>query len=705
MPLAIDQLQASKAQLDAFPPGTLGQTEVLLPSLWACLSLFNTTRETTHLDKLIEYASAALDVTPEEEPASREIRDVLAEAYCGRGVETRSGTDVDDAIQLMLRSMGREDHSEEEKGMLHNNVAIAYIAKHNFSGYLSDLDLALEHYKSAAEALPHSGRTRQGILQNLERTHWLRFIRKGESEDFDEADKYYMESTQQLSGAAGPAPALVPNDVSVSELLHRIEALAGSGDPMLAHRRLIARIEDFLSAVPPMHPKYLYYVRQLGLSYFNVHRGTGSLFPLSRGITQLENAIKKGNQRDCHFDTCAQVLVKCYKKRYDSTEDIADLSAAIQHLTAARDIVVRSGRQPKCKMLFDLSQLHSIRYQTAVCEDDLDTALQLGKEALRVESKKDEEVIDCLQNVGVLYRTKGQVTNSVQEFNMAIENLIKAYNMLSSKEPASWGLGPKYLFQCVVWKGTLTAEVHDMQFALHWGRKLLPSIPRQHPDLGWVLSGIESLEQWLQNNKKTGVANASDDAAPGQPVEHPDTYAHVRRLRKREHHLQKVASEQAQKFLDFGKENDIKEAIEAIEELLEMTTDEFTRAFRLVHLGQMMLVQHAATGNPSILESAFGNFKRALTLAPLLSEPRALAQEGLSDAYRERYRRDGAIADLEYAIKLLEEATNIPTEDLKAQTRRLHKLGVVYAARYNREKRHPDMVKSLDLYRRARSQT
>lgn len=321
--------------------------------------------------------------------------------------------------------------------------------------------------------LSDSRHGRKKVLDALEGAHWLRFIQKGEWKDWEGADRAYMEAAE-LSRVPESVAGHDDNGILVSELVHRIELQSGavmqSDHSMLKTRRLVASLQSLLALVGPQQSIYMGYAVRLGLACLQKCRKINSVVPAGVAIKQLHIAVGAGHQKDQHTATGHDALSQCYRAKYHITRQVGDLEASVAHLTTAKDMIVSLGQYPTAKMLCRLSQLHHTYYEERMQDQDFDLALQLGPAALDSQHVDDTETCECLLSLGWLYYSRALATDSVHDYNMAVDHLTRAYEispMYDSKQASTRPL-IQGLVSCLLDRCDLTDQVQDIEAALQW---------------------------------------------------------------------------------------------------------------------------------------------------------------------------------------------------------------------------------------------
>lgn len=706
----MDLLQASA--LDTFAPGTPGKTDVLVPALNACILLYLDTQDITHLEKAIEYAGAALDgMTPEGDPAYEDVFLILSDAYFIRATTSKSMPDIDKALHLLLHRPGAWQYETVRKGQLFWDTGTTYMASYDPTGYISDLDSAISFFAPAIEMLPSTDTEYQRALKNLEEAYWLRFLRRGNFDDWDAAGRCYMRAVALDSDihdtTAGAVAGDGDHDALVAELIRQIElqfqAVAADPELLIGQQRLAKRLRDFLMEALPLHPKFLRYAAEFGRVCVRLPQRSGYSAPiLDMGITQLVTAIRTGDERDHNIISCLESLADCYRSRHNLTNDPSDLDSAIEHLGAARDKVAQFGLPLKNEMLHDLSQLYRIRYVVGSQRRDFDMALQLGRAACTGEHGDSAKATARAMHLAFLCEEKARIENSLQCMYDAMGRLVEAYDLLPHTSNNRSAVAHAVVVS-LVWIAEKTSRVEDLEEALRWGRKLLPNISKQDPAIFPYLEMIDELRVRLRERSTELVGVGPDDTMSEQALELSDEYAAPRDMMSRQRQLEALVVTRVDEYLQHGDSSSLEQAIGVQRETMSATSIKHVKGHQMGIMAELQLLKFDLTGDPANLDQAFHGFKSALTLVSAVSDSRVRALMGLATTHSYRHARDGAMEDLDYAIKLGEEAQKSHCEDNSLRRNCSYMLAALYDFRYRREQNPKDIVKSLDLYQQTQA--
>jgi hypothetical protein len=420
---------------------------------------------------------------------------------------------------------------------------------------------------------------------------------------------------------------------------------------------------------------------------------------VDRTVANLEAGLASLNGPELARDSNSLCLA--YQRRFEHTDDLRDLDAAIRF---GGDAVAASvpDREDRATYRQNLGRAFGARYDVSSDGADLDANVSHAEEALRLTPPRAADRPPRLSNVGLARLRRFRRLGEPRDLALAVDSLEDAVRVA----PEGDAEYPTYLANLAIAyseRFDQTGDVSDLDLARANEERALELTPPGHADHPsrlanlaathlqryWLLGDPADLDACLANGKEA--------------VRHsrPGTLQHRSRLRNLGYAYQA-------RYELTGVVSEIDAAIRCGLDALEACPpDAPDRAFHLSAVGFAHLIRSVplAGDGGDDLDAGVGYMRAALAATPDEDPGRALRTADVGTAYRQRFTRRGDAADLDEAIRLGADALrDLPEEHprravlLSTQSDSHYERFVLTAARRGADAAtDPDAVAMVDL--------
>ena len=371
------------------------------------------------LDAAIDTLRQAVAATPAGDPRRGGILSNLGRALRERYGRAGNQDDLDAAIDAYRQAAAVGPAGDPGRAGYLSDLGADLLRRFVRTGDLADLDAAIEALRQALEVSPAGHPGRIAMLSNLGGSLKERFERAGNLADLDAAVDL-LRQVAAATPAGDPDRAMVLSNLGMA-VQARSERLGERADLDAA----VDLYRQAVAAAPADHPNRVRYLFALGSSLSARFKRDGDRADLDAGIDLLRQAVAAAPADHPDRATMLSALGSALFRAFALTEDQADLDAAIdagQRAVAASpvgdpdrgrylyalgiDLGTQLGRgyldtaidllgqavaatpadhPERARYLSGLGQFRGIRFELAGSQDDLDAAIDAGRQAVAAE--------------------------------------------------------------------------------------------------------------------------------------------------------------------------------------------------------------------------------------------------------------------------------------------------------------------------------
>jgi tetratricopeptide (TPR) repeat protein len=221
------------------------------------LASYDSYRLEDALDEAVARLETAMDDSGSDPAVAGELGNALRRRFEARGL---SG-DLDRSISLLETAFEAMREVPRQLSFLHNNLAVALLARHARDGKESDLRAALDHLEANLEILDPRTPSYGGMISQVAAGRYRSFVTLGVLSDLEGAASLFRQAMQ----VANPQAADVI-DASIGYAA-AVELHAWYSDPESARHdrdQAISTLESLRSTVPPRASAYPVVLANLG---------------------------------------------------------------------------------------------------------------------------------------------------------------------------------------------------------------------------------------------------------------------------------------------------------------------------------------------------------------------------------------------------------------------------------------------------------
>jgi tetratricopeptide (TPR) repeat protein len=460
------------------------------------------------LEEGIRSARQALDSAPEGTTPVSLLRNLSI--YLGkRNIKTEERADIEEAVQLARQALGR---ASEKLNMYLASFADLLFRLYQTTGMFTDLDEAIQVARQAVNDTRQTSETRfenSGTrLENLDFLGHLlldRYKKSGSMADLDESIQmasqqahiilfsnrrqtslgfrslmasYWSEKTRTMADSALLAQAAQQRAIiPIGKGINQVGSLNKLGNRLSIRYSKTGKLEDLLEALQikrlliEMTPNNSD-LADLSALLGKVYNQTQSPTAINEAIEISTQLVDKTRNDSDQATNLATLAVQLYQ-RYQISGNVAELDKAIEVRTQAIK-VIPDGDQRKVEFLPELGALYYRKYCITRARGFLDKSIDISKEAANAMSEDHPERAKVLSNIsyGLLqkYRGTNVLTDLEEAISLGREATEATSNGYLNREIVLDRLGIG-LYQRYLRVGTMT----DLEEAIRLGRQAMTS--------------------------------------------------------------------------------------------------------------------------------------------------------------------------------------------------------------------------------------
>ncbi|KIJ64563.1 hypothetical protein HYDPIDRAFT_28500 [Hydnomerulius pinastri MD-312] len=558
-------------------------------------------------------------------------------------------------------------------------------ARYEAQGNLSDLSLAIVHYRSALTVANSSAvlsnDARSKLLGNLANVLSIRFQRHGDMADLDHSIECHLAALD-LRPPGHPGRSNTLSNFATA-LLVRYGHLGVQTDVELA----IEHFNTALDLLPPNHPSRLLPLMNYASALFSRFEHTGDISDLNHAISQYRAVVDScppENRADSYYnlanallsrfkldrdpadlDLCIEYscialhtlkeghadhplilsgLATALVRRFELRGDFVDLETAIKDFHIALELRP-PGHPRRFSSLNDLADVLVLRYKEQSNFPDLELAVEYYRTALKLlpSGHRDEGMLQ--DNLGNALFLRLARLGDVSDLEEAIEKHVLALE-LHAGDSTRRVVTLEALATCLDIRFEQQGDPADLRAAMDYYNEALLEAPMHHPHRAAILNNmVSSLQTHFRHYSEITDLDRSisycHEVLDILPLGHPD--------RAVTHYA--LASVLLSRFEVQGDEFDLDQAYLHCGTSISMRPGpDPGRAACDLMLGRILKARLLPWGDPRDLEPVFQHLRTAKDFCTL-NHPLILdVYADLSSAYFLQYLIDQKPADLKEAF-------------------------------------------------------
>ncbi|GAB2873892.1 CHAT domain-containing protein [Streptomyces deserti] len=732
---ALDEAICLWRTVDALLPESHPERAMLLSNLGCALRFRYTVRQTgSDLAEAVALGRLAVQLAVPEDPNRGMYLANLSGSLTTRFSVSGDPADLDEAIEAGMASVRV---TPEPQATSHSTVGIALLARYERTSAPADLDAAVEALRLAVRHAAPQDPQRPMYLAGLGRALDQRFTRHRRQADLDEGIDAARRAVAEcppgrpgrhghLAGLSGILRSKADATGAEADLDAAVdtarEALASTpaGSPdrpdmmnglgmalrlrfTWLHRRAdideaVALLRDTTQHDPA--PPHLY---NLGRVLLARYREFGDPADVDDAIAALRRSAGATQEGSAEQGVPLTVLGEALLARAQRTGSPDDAEEAVAVLRRASGLLTGFHPTARSGCLSTLGLALSHRFDLTMSLADLDEAIEAFKEAVAVNPKAPDRVIDESHLGGVLMRRHGR-TGDPDDLAQAMAWNRRALEGISGKSDPHAGqvlfnLGStlQRVYQQTDDLAALEEAVQRFEACLQ-AERTTASRPRSGPDHAKTLSNLGAVLRVRAERLGTRAdldrsVELSRQAVTALPADHRD----------RATYLSNLCATLEARYAWSGSQEDLAEAVRAGRESVDTThaVDTAPRVVHLTNLGAALRRRYESSGALADLDEAVEAHRAAVSALPDGHPDGALHRTNLSAALLSRYRRTGSAADLDEGIETARAAADGVSDGRPQLMTCLSNLALALRRRYHSTGRRTDADEAVERLRHA----
>ncbi|KAI1329831.1 CHAT domain-containing protein [Xylariaceae sp. FL0255] len=696
---------------------------------------YSLTETETDLDDSIKYWESAIAMTPPGHPARSGRLGLLAGQLGTKYLKKESMADLDMAIRFSRAAVDEAATTEDQIGRLYELQAHV-LRKYLDTDALEDLDELIQVSWALINSPLLNDEDRPRQFRDLANRFTARYGKTGETSDLEEAIRLtraglneptlskweQSELVKQLEVLSRHSVLGIGSTWNLQEVAGRIThaAVAAKSDDtpikmkimadFMSHLcdllmmmnivrfsgQVVGTIRSALNDVPAHHPARVTISRCLADSLVYLFEQTWEIEHLHEAIKVLKEILTTAPEvapggRIGFSESMLNTLRDCLDRRYDETEELADLQDAILVLKSTLHLDA-SNHQTQSKVFLGLGSYLAEEFQITGVSKCLAEAITFTQKAMETATGQELRQRTLVQ-LGNLLGTRYNITSAAADLEEAIQLLrtgADGYQKYLQKAPILNNLG-----QLLGEKYARTDSIADLEDAIRVTREAVDNTvcgarePTYLDRLGIHLRDLFRM---------TGLIAHLEEAIRVQRA------AVARAARDDPERLEYLASLGWSLYVRYSEveiESDLDEATWLLQTAVEsVSQDSRHKARYLCTLCKCLGERYERTRKKTDLDKAMHVAYAALDAAPAGNQHRAFALRVLGDRLNDRFQLTGILSDILKAIDLTKEAVDI-TSGRQTHAECLYSLGLHLAEKYRKTAELEDLEESIRLTRMA----
>lgn len=619
--------------------------------------------------ELFETVAAAV---PEYLPP--EVRDALSDREPSepwreefeRFRDTDDAAHLDRAITILRDTAGVEEPPGSEGASRANLAALLRErAVRTLDPAGTDIDESITIGRALVRLLDDERRA--AVLNNLASSFLLRFERRGEHPDLDEAARIAALAVAEAPpGRPGRATYLANfSAILLDRYRHR-----GTRDDI---EPAVAAAREAAATSPDGVPEQVTALATLGLALRSAFEVTGRPADLSEAVLVGRRSVELA-QESGWVDASALVnLSQSLLDRFELNRSGDDLAEAATVGTAAL-CAGASGEPVRLVCLTHLGNLMCARFEVGGDRADLDEAVRLLTDAATAAHDTDPDLPVYRLNLAYALAVRHELTGSPADAETVIASCRAVLDALPSTAPE--GARAASTLALALHGGYLDGRVPDLEEATALARAAVATATGERADRGTFASNLSTILQ----TRFTATGDPVD--ADGAVEAARTALTEARFARSQVVFRSNLAAALITLFEVRGRRADLDEALEEARAAVAATTvADPDGARRLLNLAAALSARYETVGSAADLASGLDTAARAVDGCPKGHPLRAATTALLSALRHASYLRTGTIADIDRAVAAASAAVDATPPASPERAGRLANLAAATEAR------------------------
>ncbi|KAJ0355737.1 hypothetical protein COL154_011279 [Colletotrichum chrysophilum] len=494
-----------------------------LHSLW--LEKYHETHEIMDLDKSIQAAKEAAELTPEDDEykASR-----LSEHYSAIGM--RAASDLSEAI-LMSRNAVKATHEKHPMRPDYLNGLSMNLGRQYYeNGRREDLDEAIRSARETMKIAPSDHPDRGYFLINLSNRIGDRFTHNGDEDDLTESTQLAQEALEATT-KHGPRLSIRMNNLG----LRLRDRYLRTGETKDLDKSVdLARKATEATSTNTETPERTDQLFNLAIRLGDRYQRTGEEKDLKEAIELAKEAVQSTLEGHPAQGTRLNALASLLGDKYARSHVFSHLDDSIAFARKATLVGTQDHFVRHAEYLNNLGNRLSDRYSHAGALDDLEEAIKFHGEAVKTVPPTHPDRADYLNNLGNAlsdrYERKREITDldrAIIVSQEALATLVPQNN--PNQGPILSTIGNRLIDRYSGETHPKRGQVEDLNMAISHINKAVQVTPEGRPDRVKYLNNqgkfyglkfrhfemqhLDDLELGISAANKAAVGLASDAAA------------------------------------------------------------------------------------------------------------------------------------------------------------------------------------------------
>ncbi|KAK3370360.1 CHAT domain-containing protein [Podospora didyma] len=621
-----EEIRAARAALEEMPLDHHDRATYLDILAVALGERYSTEGGVADLEEALRLSREAVDITPADSPdmcgflSNYGIR--LAEMYSLR----EEIADLEDAIHIMRQVLDTTPSDDPDSAMYLNNLGTALGDRYIRTNRVADLDESIQITQQAIDAAVDGYSDLPMYLNSLSLRLGSRYEREGDVADLEAALRV-IRNAISLTPEDSPDRATYLHSLSIQ--LGR-EYSRAAAMPVLEESIQVA--QKAVDSSAQHHPDRPMYLNTLGLALGDRCAATNADFDVENAMLALREALDLTPEDSPWRATYLSNLGTQFERRYSKTGLAADLNEAVRLM---QDAVRRTPKDHPdlAKSLNSLGICLSRSYLRTLNAADLEEAIRVSQEAVNITTQTTEKIA-YLCSLGNRLGERYMRTGATADINSAIETMRQAISMAPATDVTQRAM-------CLNNLGNRLGDRYDAEGIA-----------------AYLDESIDTLQQ----------------AVDITPENHPDKASYLNGLGAR----------LATRHASYIAMTDLESAIDVMRRAAEITPrTNLSRALILHNLGAALGDRYFRMKKAADLDEAIRVTREAVDIIPAYHPVRAMCLNGLTIWLGKRSGSKGTvISDLEDSVKAAREAVRIIPNKHASRPTYLNALGFRLLERY-----------------------
>ena len=362
-----------------------------------------------------------------------------------------------------------------------------------------------------------------------------------------------------------------------------------------------------------------------------------------------------------------------YRRRFQHTRDMQDLSEAIRRLQRA--VQLTPNGHPA--FLSNLGNSLSRRFECTGDMRDVSEAIRHQQHAVQLTQNGDPDLPARLNNLGNSFSRRFEQTGDMQDILEALRHQQHAVKLTPNGDPdlPDWLVSLGISFSC---RFRRTGDIQDISEAIRHQQHAVQSTPKGDPDLPsrLVSLGTSFLSRFEQTEDMRDISEAiqyQQQAVQLTPNGHADFPARLNNL----------GNSFSRRFQSAGDIQDVSQAIQHQQHAVQLTpSGHATLPGRLNNLGASFLGRFVLIGDVHDISQAIRHQQHAVQLTPNGRANFPMLLNNLGVSYFHRFECTSDVQDLSEAIRYQQHAIQLTPDGHPSLPARLFCLGDSFSHRF-----------------------